>query len=138
WWLRSRKTWTGRSLAKALVARRFYDSRHITTSGDGLPRSSRDGKLRVLSDAGSVPRKYSTRRAAATVTDRGDVRPYTNLEARAPHSGCASGDVIHRPCASRLASQLNRWPLRRREGLVQRPLLAAPVRRCCAPAAPVA
>jgi hypothetical protein len=27
-------------------------------------------------------------------------------------------------------SQLNRWSLRRREGLVQRPLVAAPVRRC--------
>ncbi len=89
------------------MAQCFYDSRHITTPGSGLLGSLWDGKLRVLSDAGSVSRKCSTRRAAAKVTDRGDVRPYTNLEARASHSGCASGDVIHRPCASRLASQLN-------------------------------
>lgn len=43
---------------------------------------------------------------------------------------------MYSPLSGR-SSQLNRWSLSRREGLVQRDTLPAPMRRCCVPVAPV-
>ena len=110
WRQRSRRTWTGCSLAKALMARRFYDSRQVTTSGDSLLGSSWDGKLRVLTDAGSVWCQCNTGDGAAKVTGRAKRRPYTNLGAGVGRNPCVAQaqavwchPLLHAP---RLASKL--------------------------------
>ncbi|MEZ4666569.1 MAG: hypothetical protein R3E39_01395 [Anaerolineae bacterium] len=109
------------------MAQRFYDSRHATTSGNGLARSSGDGKLMVLSDAGSVFSECSTARHAAIVTGRGRSRPNC-------YSGGVSGEIPFantggriRPCASRVASQLNTLAPQAPEGWMQR---LSPLHEC--------
>ena len=71
----SRQTWQSRSHAKALRARRFYDSHHVTASGNGLWRSSEDGKPRVLTDVGGVKQECNTLEHVAIVMGRGRAQP---------------------------------------------------------------
>src|SRR5690606_1375365 len=78
------------------------DSRHATPSEISLLGYSWDGKLMVLSHAGSVRPERGTGRPTAIVSRRGDVRPDTILAAV----------VVRRPADTRILAGLHqRSPL---------------------------